>query len=557
MRNEGVRSLNRTEYSRYQLRVLCNSMGLTDDELERPFIGVINTWSEMAPGNIHLRRIAERVKDGIRTAGGTPFEFNVTSICDGISVGTPEDQYCLPIRDLISMDVEAIAKYHPLDGLVLVSSCDEVVPGCLMGAARLSIPAILVTGGYMLPGKHKGRDYASYEITEAFAAYKAGKMTHEELETLTDSICPGPGACCMMGTANTMNTVTEALGLSLPGCAALPAVDSRLLRIANQSGVQIMNLLNSGITPLDILSRRAFENAIRVCLAIAGSTNGLLHIPAIANQIGIDLELDIFAELSVTTPNICCLKPTSCLTMKDFDDAGGVPALMKELQPLLNLNVMTVTGKTLGENLKNVSIQNHEVIRSLENPINKEGGIAILKGNLAPRGCVVKQSAVSVKMLRHKGPARVFDSEDEAISALLQGKIKENDVLVVRYEGPKGSPGMRHIFHLPAMVCGYGLDESVAMITDGRYSGSNRGCAIGHVSPEAMEGGVIAVVKDGDIIRIDIPNKKLELELSPDEIKNRLLSWNPPEPKVKSGYLALYTRLAESADKGGALKVKF
>jgi dihydroxy-acid dehydratase len=294
-----------------------------------------------------------------------------------------------------------------------------------------------------------------------------------------------------------------------------------------------------------------------VCLAIAGSTNALLHIPAIANQIGIDLELDIFAELSMTTPNICCLKPTSSLTMKDFDEAGGVPALMKELEPLLNLNVMTVTGKTLGENLKNVRIQSHEVIRSLENPINKEGGIAILKGNLAPRGCVVKQSAVSLKMLRHKGPARVFDSEDEAISALLEGKIKENDVLVVRYEGPKGSPGMRHIFHLPAMVCGYGLDESVAMITDGRYSGSNRGCAIGHVSPEAMEGGVIAVVEDGDIIRIDIPNKKLELELSPDEIKNRLLSWKPPEAKVRSGYLALYARLAESADKGGALKLQF
>ena len=556
MKQEKLQDVQIPEYTRFYRHILCKSMGLTDEEIARPIIGVINTWSEM-PGNIHLRRISERVKEGVRSSGGTPFEFNIPSICDGFSVGMSEDQYCLPIRDLISLNVEAIAKYHRFNGLVTIASCDEVVPGCLMGVAKLRIPTIVVTGGYMLPGENKGLHYASYEIIEAYAACKAGKITEKELKTLSDTICPGPGACPMMGTANTMNLVTEALGLCLPGCASLPALDSRLLEIAYKSGVQIMELLKSKITPNEILTKDAFENAIKVCLAVAGSTNAWLHIPAIAKQIGIDLTLDIFDELSNNTPNICTLKPSSEFTMKDFDDAGGILALMKELRPLLKLDAITVTGKTLKENFESAEVLNRKVIRPIEQPISKEGGISVLKGNLAVRGCVVKRAAVNPKMLHHKGPARVFDSEGGAISALLAGKIRENEVIVVRYEGPKGSPGMRHIFHLPAMISGMGLDDSVALVTDGRYSGATRGCAIGHVSPEAAEGGIIAIVNDGDIIEIDIPKKVLELEISDKEIKTRLSRWRQPNPKVRTGYLALYAKLAESGDKGGAMKLEF
>ena len=538
-------------------RALYRATGLTDEDFKKPFVAVANSWNEIVPGHIHLNKLAAKVKDGIREAGGIPFEFNTIAICDGIAMGHVGMSSSLPSRDLIADSVELMVSAHGFDGLVCLASCDKIVPGMLMAIARLNIPSIMVTGGPMLPGRFKGKPVV---ITDAFLAtgwVKSGKMTLEEAKALEEAACPGPGSCAGMYTANTMSLVTEALGLSLPGSATEHAVDVRKERTALQSGRQILKLIEDDIKARDLLVQHAFENAIRVTLAVGGSSNVILHLPAIAKEVGFELHLDVFDQLSKDTPYIIDTVPGGSYTLKDIDEAGGVPAILTELARgnKIHLDCLTVTGETIGENIKDAKILRPDVIKTLEDPVHKEGGFAILRGNLAPRGAVVKQSAVNPDMMVHKGPAKVFNTEEDALAAILDGSIPNGSVVVIRYEGPKGGPGMREMLAPTSAIVSIGLDK-VALITDGRFSGGTKGPALGHLSPEAAEGGPIAVVENDDLIAIDIPNRKLELLISDDELQKRLSRWKPPKKKIRRGYLARYALLANSADKGAYLQDK-
>lgn len=537
-------------------RAIYKANGYTDEDLRRPHIGVVNTWNEAAPGHFHLRKIAELVKAGVWQAGGTPFEFGTISTCSSLCVGAENKalRYELVIRDIIAGSVEIVAMEHMFDGLVLLSSCDSIIPAELMAAARLDIPSILVTGGPMLPGRHRGKDIVMSELDEAFlGGLEAKKISEKEILEMEDVVCPGPGACPLMGTANTMQIISEALGMTLPGSSTIPAVMARKLRVAKESGRQIVELVKKGIRPSHIMTKEALVNAIVVDLAIGGSTNAVLHILTLAQELGIELSLDEFDRLSRRTPCICAVIPNGPYTVVDFHEAGGVPALMRELKGLLDLDCRTVNTKKIGENIQGARILNEKVIRRKDNPVYEEGGVAILKGNLAPEGAVARPTSFKKEMLRHRGSAKVFDSDEDALKAIYDKKVKKGDVVVVRYEGPKGAPGMREVMLSTDALVGMGLDKSIALITDGRFSGFTRGAAIGHISPEAMVGGPIAIVKDGDIIDIDIPNRNLNVHLTEEEIKTRLRNWKSPEPKVKRGVLTIYSRLAEQAERGATI----
>ena len=534
-------------------RALLKSLGLNDEEIARPWIAVVNSWNEIVPGHIHLRKISEAVKKGVRSAGGTPFEFDTIAVCDGMIQGTIGMRYSLPSRDLITDSIEIMAEAHQFDAMVLIPSCDKSVPGHLMAAARLNLPSIVVTGGPMLPGLYKGRELTLVDMREFIGAVNVGKITEEELKTIESYACPCPGSCSMMGTANSMVAVTEALGMSLPGCATLHAVDSKKIRVAEDSGERIIGLLRDGVRPADIMTEDAFLNAITVDMALGGSLNTCLHLPAIAYELGIKIDLGTFDAISRKTPYLCPIKPAGPYNLKDLDKAGGIPAVMKEVKPLLRLNCITVNGKTVKENIEKVKILNRDVIHPLENPVHVEGSIVVLKGNLAPKGAVVKHVAVNPKMLKHSGPAKVFDCMEDAIDALWNHKIIRGDIIVVRYEGPKGGPGMREMHMITSILVGMELDSYVALVSDGRFSGSSRGPVIGHVSPEAIEGGPIAVVEDGDVISYDMLSRMIHLEIQESELRERLKRWHAPK-KTALRYLARYSRLASSADRGAVLQ---
>ena len=539
-------------------RSLYKAMGYTDEEIAQPIIGVANPANEIIPGHIHLNEIAKAVKAGIRYAGGTPVMFGTIGVCDGIAMHHTGMKYSLASRELIADSIEVMAMAHPFDGLVLVTNCDKITPGMLMAALRINIPAILISGGPMLAGRKNGKKTDVITVFEAVGKVRAGKMNEEELKDLEDVACPGCGSCAGMFTANTMNCLTEALGMGLPGNGTIPAVDARRIRLAKMAGMKAMELVKKDIKPRDIASLNAFRNAIAVDMALGGSTNTVLHLPAIAKEATIELNIDLFSELSKKTPNICSISPAGTDHLEDLDAAGGVPAVMSELseQNLIHKDALTVTGKTVGENLSGVSVSNPEVIRPLTKAYHKEGGIAILRGNLAPDGAVVKQAAVDERMLTNRGTARVFNSEEEAVESIMDKKIKPGDIVVIRYEGPKGGPGMREMLTATAIIAGMGLDKDVALLTDGRFSGGTRGAAIGHISPEAMEGGLIALVQDGDMIEIDIPGKKLTLKVSDKELEERKKKWQPPEPKIKEGYVYRYSQMVTSASTGAVFKEK-
>ena len=537
-------------------RSLFKAMGYTDEEIERPMIGVVNSANEIIPGHIHLDIIAEDVKSGIRMAGGTPVEFPVIGVCDGIAMGHTGMKYSLASRELIADSIEIMAVAHPFDGLVMVTNCDKIIPGMLMAALRLNIPTIFISGGPMMAGILDGKTVDLISVFEGVGKVKSRRMKEQELTSLEDYACPGCGSCAGMFTANSMNCVTEALGLGLPGNGTIPAVHAARRRLAKQAGMKIMDLVKKDICPRDIATLKAFKNAVAVDMALGCSTNTVLHIPAIAHEGGIKLDLDLFNDISKKTPNLCKLSPAGQHRLEDLNMAGGVQAVMKEISPLgvMDLKAKTVTGKTVGDNLKGAVVMNREVIRPLDNPYSKEGGIAILRGNLAPDGAVVKQSAVAENMLVNEGNARVFDSEDDAIAAILGGKIKPGNIVVIRYEGPKGGPGMREMLAPTSAIAGMGLDTTVALLTDGRFSGGTRGAAIGHISPEAAEGGPIGLVKEGDTIAIDIPKKTITLKVSPEELKKRQKAFKPRPPVIKSGYLARYASLVTSASTGAIFR---
>ncbi len=531
-------------------RALLRADGLSDADIKRPFIAIANSYNNIVPGHIHLRKLGEAVAAGILEAGGTPFEFNTIGICDGLAMGSRGMHYSLPSREIVADSVELMLEAHRFDAVVCLASCDKIVPGMLMAMARVNIPGIMVTGGPMMPGELKGRQLDVISAFEAVGAVKAGKMSEAEARMVEERCCPGCGSCAGLFTANTMACLTEALGMSLPGMAAMHAVDSKKPGMARKSGAQVLKLLRKDITPRKIMTRTAFENAIVVDMAIGGSTNTVLHLPAIAHEAGVKLNLTTFDRLSRRTPQLCSMRPEGPHTMRDLDRAGGVPAVMKRLGSLIRGTPTTVTGRSVRENLKFAKATGQEVIKQLKKPYRREGGIAILYGNLAPKGAVVKYAGVRQSMLRHKGPARVFDCEDEAGKAILGGKIKRGDVVVIRYEGPKGGPGMREMLAPTSAIAGMGLVESVAIVTDGRFSGGTRGAAIGHVSPEAAERGPLAAVKEGDQIMIDIVRRKLELSVSDQEIKYRLAKLKPYVPTIKTGYLKLYSRIVSSAADG-------
>ncbi|SHF30247.1 dihydroxy-acid dehydratase [Caldanaerobius fijiensis DSM 17918] len=537
-------------------RSLLYALGITDEEMKRPFIGVISSKSEIIPGHLHLDKIAEAVKAGIRMAGGVPFEINTIGVCDGIAMNHTGMKYSLASRELIADSVEVVVRAHAFDGIVLIPNCDKIVPGMLMAAARLNIPAIVVSGGPMLAGRFRGQDSDLSKVFEAVGAVSAGMMSEDELHELEQYACPGCGSCSGMYTANTMNCLTEALGMGLPGNGTIPAVYAERIRLAKMAGMRIMDLVQKEIRPRDIMTRNAFINAFAVDMALGGSTNTVLHLTAIAHEAGVEISLEDIDRISNTVPNLCKLSPAGKYHIQDLYEAGGIQAVMAELNKkgYIDTGRFTVTGKTVGENIKGVSVRNHDVIRPVEEPYSKTGGLAILKGNLAPDGAVVKASAVSPEMMVHEGPARVFDSEDEAIDAILKGKINKGDVVVIRYEGPKGGPGMREMLSPTSALAGMGLDKDVALITDGRFSGATRGASIGHVSPEAAEGGPIAVLKDGDIISINIPERKLEVKLSDAELHERFKVWVKKEPQIKSGYLRRYAEMVTSASTGAVFK---
>jgi len=537
-------------------RSLFKAMGYTDEEIARPLIGVVNSYNEIIPGHIHLRTITEQVKAGIRMAGGTPVEFPAIGVCDGIAMGHVGMKYSLASRELIADSVEVMTMGHPFDALVLIPNCDKIIPGMLMAALRLNIPSIFISGGPMLAGKLRGKPVDLITVFEGVGAVKSGKMTARQLKEIEDCACPGCGSCSGMYTANTMNCMTEALGMGLPGNGTVLAVDSARMRLAKEAGMQIMELVKKKILPRDIATLAAFKNAIAVDMALGGSTNTVLHLPAIAHEAGIRLDLDLFNQIGAKTPNLCKLSPAGAHHIEDLDAAGGVQAVMKEISKLgvIDEKAMTVSGNTVAKNLKETRVNDYSVIRPIKDPYSPDGGLAIIKGNLAPEGGVVKRSAVSPDMLVNEGRARVFDSEDDAIAAILGGKIKPGDVLVIRYEGPKGGPGMREMLAPTSALAGMGLAESVALLTDGRFSGGSRGAAIGHISPEAAEGGPIALVKEGDRIAIDIPKRKIALLVSAEELKKRKKAWKPPKPRIQSGYLSLYASLVTSGSTGAILK---
>jgi dihydroxy-acid dehydratase len=522
-------------------RALLKALGLTDKDIAKPFIGVANSYTNIVPGHIHLNEIAGAVKAGILSAGGTPFEFNTIAICDGIAMGHEGMRYSLPSRELIADSVEVMTQAHRLDGLVLVTNCDKITPGMLMAAARLDIPAIMVTGGPMASGWLDGKKIGYSSVPEALGQHFAGKTSIEELCRLENAACPGCGSCNGMFTANTMACVTEALGMSLPYCAASLANSALKLRIAKETGEQIVKLTSENITTSTIMTKKAFENAIAVDMALGGSTNTVLHVSAIAREAGVTLPLKVFDDIGRRVPHLCSMIPSGPYAMEDLHAAGGIPALMNELKPLLHLNTLSVTGKAISENIANAKVTDDNIIRPLKDPVHKEGGIAILTGNIAPKGSVVKTAAVSPNMLKHSGPAKVFDSETEAVASIRKREIQPRDVVVIRYEGPKGGPGMPEMLIPTATIAGMGLSESVALITDGRFSGATRGPCIGHVTPEAAEGGPIAIVKNGDTITIDIPNRVLKVELTEQEIKKRLEAWKTKPPRITKGYLARYS----------------
>ena len=538
-------------------RSLLFALGLTEEEMNRPLVGIVSSHNEIVPGHMNIDKIVDAVKAGVRAAGGTPIMFPAIAVCDGIAMGHVGMKYSLVTRDLIADSTEAMVMAHQFDGLVMVPNCDKNVPGLLMAAARLNIPTIFCSGGPMLAGHlTDGRRTCLSHMFEAVGAYHAGTLDEKGVLDYEENACPTCGSCSGMYTANSMNCLTEAIGMALPGNGTIPAVYSARIRLAKHAGMKIMELIEKNIRPRDIMTSAALHNAETVDMALGCSTNTMLHLPAIAHEAGVDIDLDESNNISKQTPNLCHLAPAGDTYMEDLDRAGGVYAVMKELtkKNLLDLSVMTCTGKTMGENLENIVNRDANIIRPIENPYSATGGIAVLKGNLAKDGCVVKQSAVAPEMMKHEGPARVFDSEDEAITAIYAQKIKAGDVVVIRYEGPKGGPGMREMLNPTSAICGMGLGESVALLTDGRFSGATRGASIGHVSPEAAAGGTIALVEEGDIISIDIPNCKITLHVSDEELARRKAAWVCPEPKVKTGYLARYAKLVSSADKGAILE---
>ena len=538
-------------------RALFKAMGFTDEELARPLVGVANSANEIIPGHVHLHEIAEAVKTGIRVAGGTPVEFGVIGICDGIAMGHEGMKYSLASRELIADSVESMAMAHMFDALALIPNCDKIIPGMLMAAARLNIPTVVVSGGPMMAGLYRGREISLTQVFEGVGAVAGGRMTEKELAEIEESACPGCGSCAGMFTANSMNCLTEALGIGLPGNGTIPAVTAARVRLAKQAGMAVMSLLEKGITPRDIMTVRAFENALAVDMALGCSTNTVLHVPAIAYEAGIELNLDKFNEVSARTPHLCSLSPGGSHHIQDLDQAGGIPAVMNELLKhnlLPYPDAITATGRTARENAAGREILRPDVIRTVGNPYHAQGGLVILRGNIAQGGAVVKQSAVAEEVIKFSGPARVFDSEDEATAAILGRKIGRGSVVVIRYEGPKGGPGMREMLFPTASVVGMGMEKDVALITDGRFSGASRGCCIGHVSPEAAEGGNIALIRDGDIIDIDIPGKQINVRLSEEELAARRKAWTAPEPRVKSGYLARYARCVTSAGTGAIVK---
>ncbi len=538
-------------------RSLLYALGYTKEELEKPLIGVVCSYNEIVPGHMNLDKIAEAVKGGIRAAGGTPVEFPAIAVCDGIAMGHVGMKYSLVTRDLIADSTEAMAMAHQFDGLVMIPNCDKNVPGLLMAAARVNVPTIFVSGGPMLAGTmNDGRRTCLSHMFEAVGTYYAGKLDDAGLEEYEENACPSCGSCSGMYTANSMNCLTEAIGMALRGNGTIPAVYSARLRLAKHAGMQIMELVKRDIKPRDIMTPAAFHNAETVDMALGCSTNTMLHLPAIAHECGIDLSFDMANEISAKTPNLCHLAPAGNTYMEDLERAGGVYAVMSELtrKDLLDTSVLTCTGKTLGENLQGVVNRDPALIRPIDNPFSATGGIAVLKGNLAPDGCVVKQAAVAPEMMTHSGPARVFDCEDDAIAAIYAGKIVAGDVVVIRYEGPKGGPGMREMLNPTSAIAGMGLDKDVALITDGRFSGATRGASIGHVSPEAASGGPIGLVQGGDIIDIDIPGRSITLRVSEEELEKRRAAWACPEPRIKTGYLARYAKMVSSADRGAVLE---
>jgi dihydroxy-acid dehydratase len=541
---------------KYPHRSLLKAMGLTDREIDRPIIGVANSFNEFIPGHIHLDKITQAAKAGVRAAGGTPLEFGVIGVCDGLAMHHAGMKYSLPSRELIADSIEIMATAHPVDGLVLVANCDKIIPGMLMAALRLNIPAILISGGPMLAGRFKGQAVDLITVFEGVGAVKAGKIAEAELKELAECACPGCGSCAGMFTANSMNCLSEAVGLALPGNGTIPAVHAARFHLAKEAGFKIMELVTKQILPRQIATLAAFKNAMAVDMALGCSTNTVLHVPAIAREAGIDLSLDLFNEISVKTPHLCAMSPGGPHHLEDLDAAGGVPAVMKTLLAagLVDGAPLTATGATVADNLAPVKVLDDQVIRPLSHPYHAQGGIAILKGNLAPDGAVVKQSAVDPQMLVNEGAARVFDSEDAATAAILEGKIKSGDIVVIRYEGPKGGPGMREMLTPTSAIAGMGLDKEVALLTDGRFSGGTRGAAIGHISPEAEEGGPIALVNEGDRIKIDIPAKTLTLLVDDAELARRRQAWQRPEPKIKYGCLSRYSRLVSSGSQGAVCK---
>lgn len=542
---------------RKMLYPLFRGAGFTQEEMQRPVIAVANSWTDIVVGHAHLNRVSEAVKAGISAAGGTPMEFNTIALCDGYSEGAAGMRYPLPSRDLIADSIEAMVQGHAFlfDGMVCLCTCDKIVPGMLMGAARVNIPTIFVTGGQMRPGLYRGEEIVVFDLAKAFRQVSSGELSSEEFFEKVGSACPGPGACNLLGTATTMACMTEALGMSLPGCATYFATEAKGMRVAKESGLQIMKLVEKGTKPSEILTKEAFENAIRVDMAIGGSTNTTLHLPAIANEVNLKIDFKDFDRLSRDTPNLCRIKPNGPRNFSDLEKAGGIPAVMKRLEDMLYLEAITVSGKTVGENLKDVIVRDDEIIRPIDRPYIKEGGIAVLYGNLAPDGAVVKISAVHPDMLVHSGPARIFESEEDCHKAFDDNQIKPGDVVVIRYEGPKGGPGMREMLMITMRISESDLNRTVALVTDGRFSGGTAGPCIGHVSPEAMEGGPIAIVKDGDTIELDIPNRKLNVKLTDHEIKTRLNMWTPPKPKVEKGFLGLYAKTTSSANKGAIREI--
>ena len=538
-------------------RSLFNALGMTEEEMEKPLIGIVSSYNEIVPGHMNLDKIVDAVKMGVAMAGGTPVMVPAIAVCDGIAMGHIGMKYSLVTRDLVADSTECLAKAHAFDALVMVPNCDKNVPGLLMAAARINVPTVFVSGGPMLAGRVQGHKTSLSSMFEAVGAYTAGNMTEEEVREYEEKACPTCGSCSGMYTANSMNCLTEVLGMGLKGNGTIPAVYSERLKLAKHAGMAVMEMLERNICPRDIMTEKAFRNALTMDMALGCSTNSMLHLPAIAHEAGVDLNLEIANEISAVTPNLCHLAPAGPTYIEDLNEAGGIYAVMNELSKLdlLNLDCMTVTGKTVGENIKGCVNKNPDVIRPVEDPYSKTGGIAILKGNLAPDSGVVKRSAVAPEMLKHEGPARVFDCEEDAIEAIKGGKIQAGDVVIIRYEGPKGGPGMREMLNPTSAIAGMGLGSSVALITDGRFSGASRGASIGHVCPEAAVGGPIALVEEGDIISIDIDNHRLDVKVSDEEMAARREKWQPRKPQVTSGYLARYAAMAAPASRGAILEI--